>query len=187
MSFDSYPLRMVLAIAITIGGIFLIAAIFARAPNFIVGMLILIPIVPLLRLVGDIANPDVDVPFRPRVLLQYYLQVLFILVLMLGAIALVIPVVAVGLGMLAAALAILVAVVGLALWAFQFGFGITLARTLEYEELFGLLLLLGAGIGGGALALGLMYLGTLIKDRADKPFWRAVDRVRMRIDALAKD
>jgi hypothetical protein len=106
---------MLLAIAITIGGIMLIIGIVNSAPNFLVAMLILLPLVPLLRLVGDIANPDVDVPLQPRILLRDYLLGGFFLLIMFGVILLTAPVVGVGLAMFGAALAVLVGVVGVLL------------------------------------------------------------------------
>lgn len=184
MSSDNYPFRMLLAIAITIGGIFVISAILANAPNFFIGMLYLIPIVPLLRLIGDIANPDEHVSLEPWLLLKRYLAVLFLLVMMLGAIAMVVPVMAVGLGILGAALAILVGVVGLLLWSFQYGLGITLARPLAPDEWQPALLALGAGIGVGLAAFGLAYLGTVLKDRYEERFWQLVHRVRDQIDQM---
>jgi hypothetical protein len=187
MSFDSYPLRMVLTIGITVGGIMLIIGIVRSAPNFLVAMLILLPLVPLLRLVGDIANPDVDVPLQPRILLRDYLFGGFFLLIMFGAILLTVPVVGVGLTMLGAALAVLVGVVGVLLWALQYGLGITLGRSLAFTEIWDSLFYLGAGIGAGVLAFGLVYLGTIIKDRYEGPLWHWIEQVRARIAALGDD
>jgi hypothetical protein len=184
MSFDNYPLRILLSIAVIIVTCIVIVGIIASAPNFIVGMVILIPIVPLLRIVGDIVNPNVALPLNPRTLLRHYLAVLFLLVLMLGAIVLVLPVAVVSFAILGAALVILLAGVGLLLWGLQHGLGITLARPLPFAEWLPLLLLLGAGIGGGAIALGVAYLGLAIKNYVEAPFWRFVDRLRAQIDAL---
>jgi hypothetical protein len=178
---------MLLAIAITIGGIMLIIGIVNSAPNFLVAMLILLPLVPLLRLVGDIANPDVDVPLQPRILLRDYLLGGFFLLIMFGVILLTAPVVGVGLAMFGAALAVLVGVVGVLLWVVQYGLGITLGRPLAVTEIWDSLLYLGAGVGAGVLAFALAYLGTIIKDRYEAAIWRWIELVRARIDALGDD
>lgn len=184
MSFDSYPLRMLLAIVVTIGGIMLIIGIVASAPNFFVAMLILLPLVPLIRLVGDIANPDVDVPLQPWILLRDYLLGGFFLLLMFGAILLTAPVVAVGLTLLGAALAVLVGVVGVVLWILQFGLGVTLGRPLAVGEILDSLLFLGGGVCAGLLALGLAYLGIRLKNHYEAAFWQGIEQIRARIDAL---
>ena len=181
MSFDSYPLRILLAIGVLITSLFVIATVLVQAPNFWLGILFLVPIVPLLRVIGDIANPDVNLVLRPRLLFQHYLAVLLMLVLTFSVLFLMAAVVPIGLAIVAAALAILVGTFGLLLWLLQYGFGLTLGRSLDPNEWQGNLLILGAGIAVAALGFGLLYLGIMIKRRLEGPFWRMFDRLRKQI------
>lgn len=180
--FASYPVRILLTILVTLGGIALMVVILAAAPNFFLGILFLLPLVPLLRLIGDLANPDVDVALEAGVLLRHYLGVLFLLVVMLAGILMALVLAIPALIVLASGLALLIGCVALLLWGLQYGFGVSLGRPLDADEWqLGLLIMLGGG-GVGVLALGLIVVAMQLKERFEQPVWQWIHHWRNRIE-----
>jgi hypothetical protein len=176
-----YPVRILAAAVVSIGGVVLLLTLLVNARNWVMMGLLVGLLVPLVRVVADAVNPDVPNPATLAGYARRYLAVLLVLCVHLVALAALAPALLLALGMLGAILGIIVALFGLLLWVLQHGAGVQTGRPLgadEWQPM--LLLLLGAGAGGGAclgLLTGLMYL----KDRLEPPFWTIVRTLQDRL------
>lgn len=184
MWYESYALRLLLTILVLVVGLIWIGFIIATAPNFWVGLVYIIPFVPLIRIVSDIVNPEVNLPLIPRVLLRTYVQLLFWLGVSLGAIVGGMPLMALGLAMLGALLAVFLGAVGLLLWVLQYGLGIQAARDFDPNEWLGALLVMS----GGLLVLGVGYaiftLGSHIWKHMEQPLVDGLHALWRKISAM---
>jgi len=114
-----YPVRLLAATLVSIGGVVLLLTLLVNAHNWVVMGLLVGLLVPLVRVVADALNPDVPNPATPAGYARRYLAVLLVLCVHLVALAALAPALLLALGVLGAVLGFIVALAGLLLWVLQ--------------------------------------------------------------------
>ncbi len=181
-----YLVRILVAVAVSIGGIILLLTLLTNARNWFATALLVVLLVPLVRVVADAFNPHATSPITMAGYVRRYLAVLLILCVHLLYLAALAPVLLLALGLLGAVLGIIVALVGLLLWVLQHWAGAQTGRPLGADEWQSMLLLLvGAVVGGGA-CLGLLTLLFALGKRLEAPFWNIVHTLQDRLTGSHK-
>ncbi len=181
-----YPVRLLAAVGISIGGIVLLVALLTSSGNWLVTGVLVLLLAPLVRVVADALNPGVPNPPTPTGYARQYLAVLLVLCVHLGALLALAPALLLALGLLGAVLGIIVALAGLLLWVLQHWAGAQTGRPLGADEWQPMLLLLVvAGVGGGA-CLGLLALLLELGKRLQEPFWKLVHTLQDRLTGSHK-
>jgi hypothetical protein len=181
-----YPVRILAAVVVSIGGVVLLLTLLANARNWVVMGLLVGLLVPLVRVVADALNPDVP---NPAMLVGYarrYLAVLLVLCVHLVALAALAPVLLLALGLLGAGLGFIVALLGLLLWVLQHWSEVQTGRPLGADEWQPMLLLLAGAVAGGGACLGLLTGLMHLKDRLEPPFWNIVHTLQDRLTGSDK-
>jgi hypothetical protein len=176
-----YPLRLLAAAVVSIGGILLLLTLFTRGGNWLVTGVLVLLLVPLVRVVADALNPNVP---NPPTLADYgrsYLALLLVLCVHLLALLALAPALLLALGLLGAVLGIIVALFGLLLWVLQHWAGAQTGRPLGADEWQPMLLLLVGAVAGGGACLGLLTVLSYLRDRLEPPFWQAIRTLQDRL------
>jgi hypothetical protein len=181
-----YPVRILAAAVVSIGGIVLLLILLANARNWVVMGLLVGLLVPLVRVVADALNPGAPNPATLAGYARRYLAGLLELCVHLVALAALAPVMLLGLGLFGAVLGFIVALFGLLLWVLQHWAGAQAGRPLGADEWQPMLLLLAGAAAGGGACLGLLTGLMHLKDRMETPFWNIVRTLQDRLTGSDK-
>jgi len=181
-----YPVRLLAAAGVSIGGILLLLELLTSGGNWLVIGVLVVLVVPLVRVVADVLNPNEPTLTTAAGYGRRYLAVLLTLCVHLLYLAALAPVMLLAVGVFGAVLGTIVALVGLLLWVLQHWAGAQMGRPLGADEWQTMLLILAGAVGGGGACLGLLALLLDLGKRLETPFWNIVRTLQDRLTGSHK-